>query len=145
MQNNYRAVCWRPENMWFHCDTTVSSTENPEQYFSNAMLLFYSRKEVPVRLVSQPTPSGNPTPAPAAPAPTHAITVTVRRCGKPRGGVEIDLPNSMEELLQVASRQLEIVGVAVMNPDKEVFIKDLKRIGQDAILWILTEEEKKTY
>jgi hypothetical protein len=68
----------------------------------------------------------------------------VRKLGKQRGGDQIKLPSTIEELLDVGGKALGIQAKAVRN-DQEAHISDITLIFDGQILFLTTEKEEEQF
>jgi len=67
--------------------------------------------------------------------------VIIRRYGM-RGGKKIRLPNSLEELLQVAGDKFGVTAVCIREVVTEAEIEDIRAIESQAVLWVMTETDE---
>jgi len=92
------------------------------------------------------TPSAHP--AKSGSMETHVAAdspwVVVRKFGK-RGGVKIQVPDTLSELFQVAGEKLGIKGIAIREITSEARIDDIKALKQDDVIFLMSEEEEKNF
>jgi len=72
--------------------------------------------------------------------------VTIRRLGKTRGGILIEMPKSIEELKKVGSDKFRVTVVGVRGPPPtESLLEDIKFIRSGSVVYLTTEEEEKEF
>jgi len=72
------------------------------------------------------------------------VSVVVKKMNK-RGGVELYVPNSIEELLSQGGQLLGITAVKVRKADTEIAVTDISFIKQNDVLYLTTEEDEKEF
>jgi len=75
----------------------------------------------------------------------NAISIVLRRFEQKRGGVKVLVPDTIGELLQIATEKLKINAVCIREPATEAEITELNLFKQDMFVWVMTKEDEKQF
>jgi len=104
-----------------------------------------------VKTSSPPIASPNTIPSMSSPTITPLAStlvnkqVIVRRLGKKRGGEELQLPATLDELLQIGGKLLAIDAVKVRRSTTESSINDINTISDKEIVFLTTKAEEEEF
>jgi len=153
-----------PENCRFACSISVlrlifacGSVEERSAWISyvrEKFLAFQSNKDIKVTplmpLVVEKSPEAvdktpiNSTTDNIETAKTERFSIILRRFNK-RGGVRIPIPDSIDELLSIASEKLKIAAVRLREVETEAEITEISLFRPDMLVWVMTSEEEQEF
>jgi len=67
--------------------------------------------------------------------------IIIRKFGK-RGGVKVQIPPSIEKLLQIGGEKLGINPIKIREVKSEAEIDDIRALKEDDIVWLMTSEDE---
>jgi len=100
-----------------------------------------SEPQSEVKSVTPPTSSCIPPGSPSKQAPVEKFSIVLRRFNK-RGGVRVPVPDTMKQLLELASEKLKITAVRIREVETEAELSELSLLKSDMLVWVLTQEEE---
>lgn len=99
--------------------------------------------ETEPEMVQSPSTSLLPSPSQFFIEPSERWIV-VRKFEK-RGGVRIKLPESLDDLIAVGSRELGIDAVCAREAATEGLLKSIDGVRDGTVVWLLTQEEEANF